>query len=171
MQPRARSWTGQAALHHHPPQDQLRTKSFIQHGTAPIILPLAVAYEADCYPTEVKYVTRLYAKRREDGSTFPSISKGGAEQRQSRRRTISAAPPPVFLHPSDTVYCLHWGVPHEIRIGGMAECPPAIFCRYAVSDRASYLEKSRRGSPTAIIAATPNTGSAVLAIENHARAS
>jgi len=63
---------GQAALHHHPPQDHLLHEKVYSTWHMPDNPSVSCCNEADCYPTEVKYVDgELYAKRREDGKYIP----------------------------------------------------------------------------------------------------
>ena len=61
-----------AGLHRHPPQDQFLHEKFYSTWHMPDNPAVSCCNDADCYPTEIKYVDgNLYAKRREDVlSTF-----------------------------------------------------------------------------------------------------
>jgi hypothetical protein len=57
---------------HHPPQDQLLHEKFYATWHMPDNPSVSCCNEADCYPTEIKYVDgNIYAKRREDGKFIP----------------------------------------------------------------------------------------------------
>jgi hypothetical protein len=102
---------GQAALHHHPPQDQLLHEKFYSTWHMPDNPSVSCCNEADCYPTEIKYVDgELYAKRREDGKYIPIPSQKVERNRDNPDgRNHLCAPPPSVFHPSDTVYCFALG--------------------------------------------------------------
>jgi hypothetical protein len=67
--------------------------------------------DADCYPTEIKYVDgNIYAKRREDGKYIPIPPEKVERNRDNPDgRNHLCAPPPNVLHPSDTVFCFALG--------------------------------------------------------------
>src|SRR5437879_5725464 len=59
--------------------------------------------EADCYPTEIKYVDgNIYARRREDGK-YISVPAEKVEHNRDNPdgRNHLCAPPPSAFHPSD----------------------------------------------------------------------
>ena len=67
--------------------------------------------EADCYPTEIKYVDgNIYARRREDGK-YISVPAEKVERNRDNPDGINhlCAPPPNAFHPSDTVFCFALG--------------------------------------------------------------
>jgi len=67
--------------------------------------------DADCYPTEIKYVDgTLYAKRREDGKYIP-IPPDKVERNRDNPdgRNHLCTPPPNVLHPSNAVFCFALG--------------------------------------------------------------
>jgi len=102
---------GQAALHHHPPQDQLLHEKFYSAWHMPDNPSVSCCNEADCYPTEIKYVDgELYAKRREDGK-YIAVPPQKVERNRDNPdgRNHLCAPPPNVLHPSDTVFCFTLG--------------------------------------------------------------
>jgi hypothetical protein len=102
---------GQAALRHHPPQDQLLHEKFYSKWHMPDNPTLSCCNEADCYPTEIKYVDgNLYAKRREDGK-YISIPPEKVERNRDNPdgRNHLCAPPPSAYHTSDTVFCFALG--------------------------------------------------------------
>jgi hypothetical protein len=67
--------------------------------------------DADCYPTEIRYVDgNVYAKRREDGKYIPIPPEKVERNRDNPDgRNHLCAPPPNALHPSDTVFCFALG--------------------------------------------------------------
>jgi hypothetical protein len=102
---------GQTALHHHPPQDQLLHEKFYSTWHMPDHPSVSCCNEADCYPTEIKYVDgNIYAKRREDGK-YIAIPPEKVERNRDNPdgRNHLCAPPPEALHPSDTVFCFALG--------------------------------------------------------------
>ena len=69
----------QSALRHHPAQDQQLHGDFYSKWHMPDNPAVSCCNEADCYPTEIKYIHgEIYAKRRRRESTFPFRRKGGA---------------------------------------------------------------------------------------------
>jgi hypothetical protein len=119
---------GQAALHHHPPQDQLLHEKFYSTWHMPDNPSVSCCNEADCYPTEIKYVDgELYAKRREDGKYIPIPPQKVERNRDNPdgRNHLCAPRPVSTTHPIPST-ALHWGVPHEIRIGERQNALPAI---------------------------------------------
>jgi hypothetical protein len=60
------------AARHHPAQDQLLHEKFYAQWHMPDNPSASCCNEADCYPTEIKYVDgKIYARRREDGKYIP----------------------------------------------------------------------------------------------------
>jgi hypothetical protein len=91
---------GHAALRHHPPQDQFLHEKFYSKWHMPDNPSVSCCNEADCYPTEIKYVDgNIYAKRREDGKYIPVPPEKVERNRDN----------PDVLHPSDTVFCFALG--------------------------------------------------------------
>ena len=104
---------GPASLHHHhPPQDQLLHDKFYSVWRMPDNPSVSCCNDADCYPTEIKYINgNIYAKRREDGRYIPVPPQKVDRNRDSPdgRNHLCAPPPGVGFHPSDTVYCFALG--------------------------------------------------------------
>jgi hypothetical protein len=106
------SGQGQTSLHHHPPQDQLLHEKFYSAWHVPDNPSASCCNDADCYPTEIKYVDGIiYAKRREDGKYIPVPHQKVEQNRDNPdgRNHLCAPPPAVGFHPSDTVYCFSLG--------------------------------------------------------------
>jgi len=60
------------AARHHPPQDMPMHEKFYSTWHMPDRPYVSCCNDADCYPTEIKYVDgTIYAKRREDGKYIP----------------------------------------------------------------------------------------------------
>ena len=103
-QAEAQDGQGSVELHHHPPQDQLLHEK-------PDNPSVSCCNDADCYPTEIKYVDgNIYAKRREDG-TYIRIPPEKVERNRDNPdgRNHLCAPPPNAFHPSDAVFCFALG--------------------------------------------------------------
>ena len=63
---------GNHAARQHPAQDQLLHEKFYAKWHMPDNPSVSCCNEADCYPTEIKYVDGdIYARRREDGKYIP----------------------------------------------------------------------------------------------------
>jgi hypothetical protein len=107
----AQDGQGQAGLHHHPPQDQLLHEKFYSTWHMPDHPWISCCNDADCYPTEIKYVDgSIYAKRREDGKYIPvPAEKVERNADNPDGRNHLCAPPPNVLHPADTVFCFALG--------------------------------------------------------------
>ena len=107
----AQDGQGQAGLHHHPPQDQLLHEKFYSTWHMPDHPWIGCCNDADCYPTEIKYVDgNIYAKRREDGKYIPVPAEKverNADNPDGRNHLCS--PPPNGLPPADTVFCFALG--------------------------------------------------------------
>jgi len=100
-----------AGLRHHPPQDQFLHEKFYSTWHMPDHPAVSCCNDADCYPTEVKYVdSNLYAKRREDGK-FILIPPEKIERNRDNPdgRNHLCAPPPNTFHTTDTVFCFALG--------------------------------------------------------------
>jgi hypothetical protein len=96
---------------HHPPQDQILHQKFYSSWHMPDNPSASCCNDADCYPTEIKYVDgNIYAKRREDGK-YILVPSGKVENNRDNPdgRNHLCAPPPNFSHTSDTVYCFALG--------------------------------------------------------------
>jgi hypothetical protein len=102
---------GHAMLRHHPPQDLPLHEKFYSKWHMPDNPALSCCNEADCYPTEIRYVDgNLYAKRREDGKYIPVPPQKVERNRDNPDgRNHLCAPPPNAYYPSDTVFCFALG--------------------------------------------------------------
>ncbi len=99
------------APHHHPPQDMALHEKFYSNWHMPDKPAASCCNNADCYPTEIKFVDgRIYAKRREDGK-FILVPAEKVERNRDNPdgRNHLCAPPPNFSHTSDTVFCFALG--------------------------------------------------------------
>jgi hypothetical protein len=97
--------------HRHPPQDQSVHERFYSHWHMPDNPSMSCCNDADCYPTDVKYVDgRLYARRREDGK-YILVPPQKVERNRDNPdgRNHLCAPPPNPASSSDTVYCFALG--------------------------------------------------------------
>ena len=76
-----------AAQHRHPPKDAALNEKFYSTCYMPDNPVKSCRNNADCYPTEIKYVSgSLYARRREDGKVHPDpIEQLHADLRKRRR--------------------------------------------------------------------------------------
>jgi hypothetical protein len=98
-------------LHRHPSQDQLLHEKFYSTWHMPDNPAASCCNNADCYPTEIKYVDgTIYAKRREDGK-FILIPPEKVERNRDNPdgRNHLCAPPPHAFHAADTVFCFALG--------------------------------------------------------------
>jgi hypothetical protein len=105
------SGQGQAAAHHHPPQDQQLHEKFYSTWRMPDHPWIGCCNNADCYPTEIKYVDgSIYARRREDGK-YILIPPEKVEQNRDNPdgRNHLCAPPPRRFDSHDTVFCFALG--------------------------------------------------------------
>src|SRR5882757_1452949 len=108
---RAQDSQGHAGLGHHPPQDQFLHEQFYSTWRMPDHPSVSCCNDADCYPTEIKYIDgNIYAKRREDGK-YISIPPEKVERNRDNPdgRNHLCAPPPSLLRSSDTVFCFALG--------------------------------------------------------------
>ena len=100
------------ASRHHPLQDQLLHEQFYSTWRMPDHPWTSCCNNADCYPTEIKYVEgRIFAKRREDGK-FIFIPPEKVEQNRDNpdgRNHLCAPPPTTGFSSSDTVFCFALG--------------------------------------------------------------
>ena len=110
-QVQAQDEQGQAGLHSHPPQDQLLHEKFYSPWRMPDKPSASCCNDADCYPTEIKYVDgNIYAKRREDGKYIPVPAEKVERNRDNPDgRNHLCAPPPSAFPSSDTVFCFALG--------------------------------------------------------------
>jgi len=99
------------AERHHPPQDQALHEKFYSTWRMPDNPAVSCCNNADCYPTDIKYIDgRLYAKRREDGKfIFVPPQKVERNRDNPDGRNHLCAPPPNVYSPTDTVYCFALG--------------------------------------------------------------
>jgi hypothetical protein len=102
---------GTAMERHHPSQDQPLHEKFYSNWHMPDNPSLSCCSNADCYPTDIKYVDgKLYAKRREDGKyIFVPPQKVERNRDNPDGRNHLCAPPPNISNTSDTVYCFALG--------------------------------------------------------------
>jgi len=98
-------------LHRHSLQDQLLHDKFYSTWHMPDNPAASCCNNADCYPTEIKYVDgTIYAKRREDGK-FILIPPEKVERNRDNPdgRNHLCAPPPHAFHAADAVFCFALG--------------------------------------------------------------
>jgi len=108
---RAQDGQGHAGRSHHPPQDQLLHEKFYSTWRMPDHPSVSCCNDADCYPTDIKYVDgNIYARRREDGQ-YIAVPPEKVEQNRDNPdgRNHLCAPPPNGPHPADTVFCFALG--------------------------------------------------------------
>jgi hypothetical protein len=102
---------GLDAQRQHPPQDQPLHEMFYSKWHMPDNPSTSCCNEADCYPTEIKFVDgNIFAKRREDGK-YILVPPQKVERNRDNPdgRNHLCAPPPSAFRPSDTVYCFALG--------------------------------------------------------------
>jgi len=101
----------QARIHQHPPQDRLLHEKFYSTWRMPDHPSVSCCNDADCYPTDIKYVDgNIYARRREDGKYIPVPPEKVERNRDNPDgRNHLCAPPPSVFHSSDTVFCFALG--------------------------------------------------------------
>ena len=107
----AQDGQGHAGLNGHPPQDQFLHEKFYSTWRMSDKPSVSCCNDADCYPTEVKYVDGdIYAKRREDGE-YIRVPPEKVERNRDNPdgRNHLCAPPPSAFRPSDTVFCFALG--------------------------------------------------------------
>jgi hypothetical protein len=111
MEVQAQDGQSQAGLHRHPPQDQFLHEKFYSTWRMPDKPSASCCNDADCCPTEIKYVDgNIYAKRREDGKYIPVPTEKVERNRDNPDgRNHLCAPPPSAFPPSDTVFCFGLG--------------------------------------------------------------
>ena len=99
------------AQHHHPPQDQALHEKFYSTWYMPDNPTSSCCNNADCYPTEIKYVGgSIYARRREDGKyIFIPPQKVERNRDNPDGRNHLCAPPPNSLQAADAVFCFSLG--------------------------------------------------------------
>jgi hypothetical protein len=95
----------------HPPEDRALHEKFYSTWHMPDNPALSCCNNADCYPTDIKYVDgRIYAKRREDGKYIlvpPQKVERSRDNPDGRNHLC--APPPSLSNSSDAVYCFALG--------------------------------------------------------------
>jgi hypothetical protein len=95
----------------HPIRDMALHEKFYSTWRMPDNPALSCCNNADCYPTDVKYVDgSIYAKRREDGKYIlipPQKVEHSRDNPDGRNHLC--APPPGLSNSSDTVYCFAMG--------------------------------------------------------------
>ncbi|MBV8819188.1 MAG: hypothetical protein JO022_12575 [Acidobacteriaceae bacterium] len=99
------------AERHHPSRDMALHEKFYSTWRMPDNPALSCCNNADCYPTDIKYVDgSIYAKRREDGK-YILIPPQKVEHNRDNPdgRNHLCAPPPGLSNSSDTVYCFAMG--------------------------------------------------------------
>lgn len=100
-----------AAQHRHPPQDEALHEKFYSTWYMPDSPARSCCNNADCYPTEIKYVGgNIYARRREDGQ-YILIPPQKVERNRDNPdgRNHLCAPPPTSFYAPDTVFCFSLG--------------------------------------------------------------
>ena len=99
------------AARHHPLQDQALHERFYSTWRMPDHPGVSCCNNADCYPTEIKYVDgSIYAKRREDGKyIFVPPEKVERNRDNPDGRNHICAPPPTRFSSSDIVFCFALG--------------------------------------------------------------
>ena len=99
------------AERHHPPQDMALHEKFYSTWHMPDNPALSCCNNADCYPTDIKYVDgKIYAKRREDGKYIlipPQKIEHNRDNPDGRNHLC--APPPGLSSLPDTVFCFALG--------------------------------------------------------------
>lgn len=95
----------------HPPQDMALHEKFYSTWHMPDNPTLSCCNNADCYPTDIKYVDgSIYARRREDGK-YILIPPQKAEHNRDNPdgRNHLCAPPPGLPNSPDAVHCFALG--------------------------------------------------------------
>jgi len=96
---------------HHPPQDMALHEKFYSTWRMPDNPTLSCCNNADCYPTDIKYLDgNIYARRREDGK-YILIPPQKVEHNRDNPdgQNHLCAPPPGLSNSSDTVFCFALG--------------------------------------------------------------
>jgi len=91
----------------HPSEDMALHEKFYSTWHMPDNPALSCCNNADCYPTDIRYVDgRIYAKRREDGK-YILIPPQKVERSRDNPdgQNHLCAPPPGPSNSSDTVFC------------------------------------------------------------------
>jgi hypothetical protein len=100
------------AARHHPPQDQPLHEKFYSTWHMPDHPTVSCCNDADCYPTEIKYIDgNIFAKRRADGRYIPIPHEKVERNRDNPdgRNHLCAPPPSAGFRRSDTVFCFALG--------------------------------------------------------------
>jgi len=96
---------------HHPPQDMALHEKFYSTWRMPDNPTLSCCNNADCYPTDIKYLDgNVYARRREDGK-YILIPPQKVEHNRDNPdgQNHLCAPPPGLSNSTDTVFCFALG--------------------------------------------------------------
>jgi hypothetical protein len=95
----------------HPPEDMALHEKFYSTWHMPDNPALSCCNNADCYPTDIRYLDgKICAKRREDGKYIPIPPQKVERNRDNPDgRNHLCAPPPALSNSSDTVYCFALG--------------------------------------------------------------
>jgi hypothetical protein len=96
---------------HHPPQDMVLHEKFYSTWRMPDNPTMSCCNNADCYPTDIKYLDgNIYARRREDGK-YILIPPQKVEHNRDNPdgQNHLCAPPPGLSNSSDTVFCFALG--------------------------------------------------------------
>jgi hypothetical protein len=106
----AQEATHDATHRHHPPQDQSLHEKFYSTWRMPDNPALSCCNNADCYPTDIRYVDgKIYARRREDGKYILIPSQKVERNRDNPDGRNHLCAPPPALSPLDSVYCFALG--------------------------------------------------------------
>ena len=133
--------------HHHPPQDQPLHEMFYSKWHMPDNPSASCCNEADCYPTEIKFVDgNIYAKRAgKTGSTFSFRPKRWSETETILMAGTIYAP----HHPAHSAHRIpstasRWEARHEIHLDQWQDTPPAIpLCVLPRADRDGLSARDR----------------------------
>jgi hypothetical protein len=99
------------AARRHPPRDKPLHEQFYSTWHMPDHPNVSCCNDADCYPTEIKYIDgKIFAKRREDGKFIPiPFEKVERNRDNPDGRNHLCAPPPSAYRSPDTVFCFALG--------------------------------------------------------------
>jgi hypothetical protein len=173
--PSTRRWTrpGRAAP---PSSSESATAREVLFSNMPDNPSVSCCNQADCYPTEIKYVDgELYAKRREDGKYIPIPPQKVERNRDNPDgRNHLCAPPAQRLPPIRyrLLLCIGGCDMRFVLVNGRSPCPQSFCALCCKPIGASYLrEIETRISYCDDKCYAEHCEGAVLAIENHAKAS
>jgi hypothetical protein len=108
-----------AAQHRHSPQDEALHEKFYSTCYMPDNPTSSCCNNADCYPTEIKYIGgNIYARRREDGKyILVPPQKVERNRDNSDGRITSALHHQTASAQGNSCTVSHWEAAHEIRLG------------------------------------------------------